>query len=96
MQEAGTGKQPLHYMHGDKTAAALRDTVKRLVKQGSVDSSWLSLQAKITQTNIWRCLPLEVPGGPPHMVNKGSNLTGMMAFSLKQDWFVDTPAQPVA
>jgi hypothetical protein len=81
---------PLQYVHSDTHAAVIRDIVLQRAGPGPqhcLPATWLQHVNNITQTNVWRPLPLFLEK-VTHLVNKGSNLSGALAFSLPSDCLV--------
>jgi hypothetical protein len=74
---------PALHMHNDADAEALKAGVKWAVYKKHCPSYWAEepFLGRITMTNTWRPFPV-THKGVLYDVNKGSNLTGILATSL--------------
>jgi hypothetical protein len=77
-------------MHGDVTTNGLRARICEHIENKVLPAYLLDHLERITFTNIWRPLPL-VHNGVLYRFNQGTSLTGVLAFSLSDNWFVDLP-----
>jgi hypothetical protein len=77
-------------MHGDITTNGLKAKIRKDIVNGLLPAHLLNHLDKITLTNIWRPLPL-VHNGLLYRFNPGTSLTGVLAFSLSDNWFADLP-----
>jgi hypothetical protein len=91
----GTAVEIMPIMHADGSARGLRETVQAAVSQGVLTKDWLDKLDQITMVNIWRPL-LVKHKGVEHRFNQGTDLTGVLTFSLRPDWFTDLRGSEVS
>jgi hypothetical protein len=75
-------------MHGDASSEGLKQRIREGISKGVLPAHWLSHVDRIQMLNMWRPLPFK-HNGVEHLHNEGTDLVGVLAFSLGTNWFHD-------